>query len=366
MSENKNLINIFSKFLHKSYIKKDFKEIEDLINLPLKAFKFFTSNDIETIEDLFKIEKVKEIEKFIKAITISSILLDKDNDLNRLDARAQKIICVGLDNAGKTAILSRFGEKMHINDLAHLEPTKGVNRKVIKTPKLDLFVWDFGGQLQYRNKYVENPEKFFLGLDLLMYVIDVQDAKRFEESFEYFDEIVKILISLEENPYILIFIHKYDPDIKDKPEILLHIEYIKDRVMDIFREKEQQFEYDIYLTSIYSLISNEPEFSKFIKNTMRRNYSLTDPTLKKVEGLGKTLEEVMNAVIRLSESISKQLNDMDSRLRAIESGAFHIAQSGVPIEIQTEEQGSRGGDAVRSKVLDELKDLFDKKRRLER
>ncbi|MEJ2277692.1 MAG: ADP-ribosylation factor-like protein [Candidatus Lokiarchaeota archaeon] len=305
-------------------------------------------------------------EKFIKAITISSILLDKDNDLNRLDARAQKIICVGLDNAGKTAILSRFGEKMHINDLAHLEPTKGVNRKVIKTPKLDLFVWDFGGQLQYRNKYVENPEKFFLGLDLLMYVIDVQDAKRFEESFEYFDEIVKILISLEENPYILIFIHKYDPDIKDKPEILLHIEYIKDRVMDIFREKEQQFEYDIYLTSIYSLISNEPEFSKFIKNTMRRNYSLTDPTLKKVEGLGKTLEEVMNAVIRLSESISKQLNDMDSRLRAIESGAFHIAQSGVPIEIQTEEQGSRGGDAVRSKVLDELKDLFDKKRRLER
>ena len=96
---------------------------------------------------------------------------------------------------------------------------------------------------------------------------------------------------------------------------------------------------------------------------MRSTDSLTNPTLKKVEGLGKTLEETMNAVIRLSESISKQINDLDSRLRAIESGAFQIAQSGVPISIQSPNQAGRPGDS-RMKVLDELKQLFDKKRKI--
>ena len=72
----------------------------------------------------------------------------------------------------------------------------------------------------------------------------------------------------------------------------------------------------------------------------------------------------MNAVIRLSESISKQLNDIDSRLRAIESGAFQIAQSGVPISFQPPNEGSRPGDS-RLKVLDELKQLFDKKKKLD-
>ena len=82
--------------------------------------------------------------------------------------------------------------------------------------------------------------------------------------------------------------------------------------------------------------------------------------------MGKTLEETMNAVIRLSESISKQLNDLDTRLRAIESGAFQIAQSGIPIGIANPDQSgaqSRPGDS-RSKVLDELKQLFEKKRKL--
>jgi GTPase SAR1 family protein len=412
MTENKNILTIFSKFLNQKYKKKDFDNQEELLKLPIKAFKFLTDGDVQIITELFKFEKIQDFarikkknlikslvefqhkkglgskkdlesklkkeydkflsenpeinKKFLKALTITSILFLEEENIARTDTKAQKIICVGLDNAGKTAILSRLGEKMHIDELAHLEPTKGIKRKLIKTPNLDLFIWDFGGQANYRTKYLENPEKYFLGLDLLMYVIDVQDPERFEESFEYFEEIIDIMISLEENPYILIFIHKYDPDLKDEPEILLHIEYVKDRITEIFEKKDLRFEQDIYTTSIYSLVSNEPEFSKFIKDTMRKNLSLTDPTLRKVDGLGRTLEEVMNAVIRLSESLSKQLNDIDSRLRAIESGAFHIAQSGVPIEIEPEEKGIRGGDAVRSQVLNELKDIFAKKKRMDR
>jgi len=96
---------------------------------------------------------------------------------------------------------------------------------------------------------------------------------------------------------------------------------------------------------------------------MKSTDSLTNPTLRKVEGLGKTLEETMNAVIRLSESLSKQLSELDNRLRAIESGAFQIAQSGIPIGIANPNPSTGTGDS-RSKVLDELKQLFEKKRKL--
>ncbi|MCK4480780.1 MAG: hypothetical protein KAV01_09655, partial [Candidatus Lokiarchaeota archaeon] len=193
----------------------------------------------------------------------------------------------------------------------------------------------------------------------------VQDPERFDESLDYFKKIVDSLIFLEESPFILIFIHKYDPDLKNDPKILLNIELLKDSFNELLKSKNYDFKIETYLTSIYSLISREPQFAKYIKNLMNTSYSLSDPTVRKVEGLGKTLEETLNAVIRLSESLSTQLNEIDNRLRAIESGAFQVAQSGIPIEIANPNQRSVRPENARLNVLNELKDLFSKKRRLD-
>ena len=192
--------------------------------------------------------------------------------------KAQKVVVIGLDNAGKTAILTKFGGRLGITDLANLKPTKGVDRHYIESEKsdLDLYIWDMGGQLEYRNKYLENPEQYFLEIDLLIYVIDVQDEDRFPESFEYFEEVLKILALLEENPFILIYIHKVDPDLKHEPEVLLNIELLKDNLNQLLTH--YGFDYEAYLTSIFSLISNEPEFSKYIKEVMKSADSLTNPT----------------------------------------------------------------------------------------
>jgi GTPase SAR1 family protein len=301
-----------------------------------------------------------------KAITISSIIMNIKEDEDIFKKARQKVMVVGLDNAGKTAILNKFGGKLGIEGLATLTPTKGVDRRNIQMEDSDveLFIWDMGGQKQYRDKYLKNPEQYFLEIDLLIYVIDIQDAERFAESFEYFEEILQILKTLEEDPFIMVYIHKHDPDLRRNPEIVLSVELLKDNLNQLLTQ--YGFDFEAYLTSIYSLISNEPEFSKYIKDVMKSAHSLTNPTLKKVEGLGKTLEETMNAVIRLSESISKQLNDLDSRMRAIESGAFQIAQSGIPISIAGSAQtsGHTSPADSRSQVLDELKQLFDKKRKL--
>ena len=407
------IINIFFKFLDPKLAKEGkLKTIEEIKKLPLKSFKFISKEDLKLLEEVLdvstvektskldrenpfvKLKKIKstkdsskdaELQKEIedkaviiqtenpelvkalnKVIIISSIITNLTDEDELVKKSAQKIIVIGLDNAGKTAILNKFGGRLGITDLANLKPTKGVDRRYIETENsnLDLYIWDFGGQAQYRSKYLKNPEQYFLQVDLLIYVIDLQDSERFPESFEYFEQILKTLRTLEEEPFVLIYIHKFDPDLKHDPETLLNIELLKDNLNQVLTSFE--YDYEAYLTSIYSLITNEPKFSKYIKDVMKSTDSLTNPTLRKVEGLGKTLEETMNAVIRLSESISKQLTELDNRLRAIESGAFQMAQSGIPIGLTPPSQASvpgRPGDS-RLKVLDELKQLFDKKKRL--
>ncbi|MFW9771986.1 MAG: ADP-ribosylation factor-like protein [Candidatus Thorarchaeota archaeon] len=399
-----NIINIFSKFLDPKEAKiSKLTTMDDIRQLPIHSFKFFDKIISKFLEEIFNVTNIEELSKINKedpfetinkksvedqleinkiiedlkqnypefeknlkkAIAISSIIINaKDKEI--FEKKAQKIMIIGLDNAGKTAILSKYGGKLGITGLVNLKPTKGVQRQFIKTEEsaLDVFIWDMGGQKQYRNKYLKHPEYYFLQIDLLIYVIDIQDSERFAESFEYFEEILNVLLTLEENPFIVIYIHKVDPDIKTEPEILLSIELLKDNINTLMNQFG--FDYEAYLTSIYSLISNEPQFSKYIKDVMKTTDSLTNPTLRKVEGLGKTLEETMNAVIRLSESISKQLSDLDSRLRAIESGAFQVAQSGIPISIANPDQRQARVNPAdsRLKVLDELKQLFDKKKRL--
>lgn len=409
-SDNSEIIKVVSKFLDPKSVKiEKLETIEDILKLPIQSYKFLDKEETTIIKNLFEVSKIREIlkldkedpfqsltileeseesleltenfkekiealkkkyptleAKLKKAVTISTLIESITKEKEAIEPQAQKVLVAGLDAAGKTSLLSKFGGRLGISDMIATHPTKGVVRMKFGTSNLSLFIWDLGGQEEYRERYLNNPEQYFIQLDLLIYVIDVQDLGRFEESLEYLDNILNSLVMLEERPYVLLFIHKYDPDLKGDPKILLNIELLKDNVGELLRSKKYDFEVEIYLTSIYSLISREPQFAKYIKKLMSAGYSLSDPTVKKVEGLGKTLEETLNAVIRLSESISTQLNDLDSRIRAIESGAFRAAQGGQPLEISNPTMSSsRSGEGPRLTVLNELKDLFSKRKSLD-
>ncbi|MGV9203795.1 MAG: ADP-ribosylation factor-like protein [Promethearchaeia archaeon] len=412
-TEKSNTILTFTKFLDEKFLgKKKIETIDDLLELPIYSYKFLSKKEAKILEDVLDIydigeasklekddpfknlmelgstadpikatemqEKLKEqisvLKKkfpdlethFKKAIMISSLIQDIKNKKLEIDKQQQKIVVTGLDNAGKTAILSKLGGKLGISDLTSLKPTKGVDRKQIKEKQLDLIVLDMGGQLEYRKRYLRKPQNYFIETDLLLYVIDVQDPEKFDESFEYFQEIIDTLLILEEEPYFLIFIHKYDPDLKNDPEIQLNVELLKDSIKSLFNDQEHEFEYEVYTTSIYSLITNEPKFSRYIKDVMKLDYSLTDPTVKKIEGLAEVIQQTINAVIKLSESLSVQLNNIDNRLGVLENRVYQITQEGYSIEKEKKTPPKERGPtpSARQEVLSELKELFDKKKRL--
>ncbi|MFX1356074.1 MAG: ADP-ribosylation factor-like protein [Promethearchaeota archaeon] len=407
-----NKIDLIAKFLDKEKVINfdNLSDIEEILNLSSSSFKFLTDADADLFLDLFKIstigqfasldpeeafqslytdtktrDKIEHLlqtdyeleEKLKKAVTISKIIDKVREESLSFIYKEQKIIVVGLSNAGKTTILKKFGGQIGIKDLAKLNPTKGIERQEIVTSDLALAIWDFGGQEEYRNKYLQNPDKYFLNVDLVIYVIDLQDPGSFEESINYFNQIIDVLYKVEEEPYILIFIHKFDPDIKDDSEVLLNIELLKDLIKGVFKEREE-FEYDIFLSSIYSVIANEPKFSKYLKTTMQKTATLTD---HKLEGMASILESTLNGIIRLSESVMAQYNNLDHRIRALEMGGNlaedHIKQlpapeystqfkltTDVPVtQSQKFEQRIFQRQNVKSAILEELKDLFDKSKR---
>ena len=191
-----------------------------------------------------------------------------------------------------------------------------MDRLQVDTKDLSLYVWDFGGQTQYRKDYLKNPDQYFLGVDLLLYVIDVQDYGRFDEAFIYLKQILDVLVLLEEDPHLLIFIHKHDPDIREDPDIKLNVEFIKENLKEIVLDLE--FEYEIYLTSIYSQISNEPEFSKFLKKMVNERDLVADPTLDKLDELTRIVKNSLNAIIKLSESMTLKHAEIDARFEMME------------------------------------------------
>jgi len=174
------IIKVFSKFLDPKFAKEGkLKTIDEIKKLPLNSFKFISKEDekllkevidVSTIEKtskldrenpFVKLKKIKstkdsskdaELQKEIKnkvaniqkenpelvkalnkAIIISSIIANLTDEDEIIKKSAQKVIVIGLDNAGKTAILNKFGGRLGINDLANLTPTKGVDRRYIET-----------------------------------------------------------------------------------------------------------------------------------------------------------------------------------------------------------------------------------------
>jgi len=125
---------------------------------------------------------------------------------------------MGLDNAGKTSIITAITKRFGFEDeISKLMPTRKVARDAFKFLGVEFIRMDFGGQSQYREEYLKSPSKYISGADLIYYVIDAQDFDRFVETIDYLDQILLYLKEEQEYPPICILSHKFDPQlVKDK------------------------------------------------------------------------------------------------------------------------------------------------------
>ena len=94
-----------------------------------------------------------------------------------------KIIFVGLDDAGKTTLMSvlKFGI------VSQFEPTSHAHAENLEIGNLKVNSVDLGGHKTMRKVWRD----FFLKIDAIVYLVDAANAARFNESKEEFFKILE-------------------------------------------------------------------------------------------------------------------------------------------------------------------------------
>ncbi len=166
-------------------------------------------------------------------------------------AKLQKILFTGLDSAGKTSII--FALKREFSKIANIEPTRGAQRLVFQYLGRNISEWDLGGQIAYRISYLKSPNKYFDKTEIAIYVIDVRDKERIQESLSYLRDVIKQFKTLEIEPPIYVFFHKCDPNLakEDQDDLDKFLLSLQDKIKNSMEYKKFYF----YRTSIYYLSS---------------------------------------------------------------------------------------------------------------
>lgn len=163
-----------------------------------------------------------------------------------------KIIFSGLDNAGKTSVLTALEKKYNFEKtILELKPTIRVKYRYTRFLGRDINFWDMGGQEKYRQQYKAKAEFYFSETDLLVYLIDIQDKKRFSQSLNYLTEILDFFSDNKMDVPLIVSFHKLDPDILYKDEYISRIEDLREKISSSY----PNFKILYQQTSIYDIIS---------------------------------------------------------------------------------------------------------------
>lgn len=206
----------------------------------------------------------------------------------------KKLLLIGLDNGGKTSILAVLQDKFSI--IKDLLPTRGVSREKLDFFGYPIISWDLGGQVQYREKlYFNKPELFFGEADLILYVIDIQDPTRFEESASYFKQVIDVLLELKEYPPILVILNKSDQDVRRTLTWQKNVDAIRSK-FDLILSQYENFNGEYCDTTIFQ------------KETIMQMFSTA---LMKVSETSEIIENILEDFAEQIEGRALSLISMD-------------------------------------------------------
>nr|MDO8117955.1 ADP-ribosylation factor-like protein [Candidatus Sigynarchaeota archaeon] len=149
-----------------------------------------------------------------------------------------------------------LGLEKKYSKMANIQPTKGVTRSSTTVMGMSISVWDLGGQQSYRTQYIKDAELYLYDCDLIFYLVDAREIERLEESIDYYSRILKALSDFEENPSVIICLHKIDPDAPEsiKENIKKAMERFKEATTSISSKFSMKF-FETTIFEPYTLIS---------------------------------------------------------------------------------------------------------------
>jgi DNA-binding transcriptional ArsR family regulator len=209
-----------------------------------------------------KFYQIKDSQIFDMLESISSYLSTAKVVSEANVVKGKKVLLMGLDRSGKTSILLSFLGNKNIMSFMNqnLKATKGMKHmteilselklKTKKTP--DAAFYEYGGQVVYREQFKKDPQSKIRGFEKIIYVIDIQNAKRYKESIDYLKDIIESLVKISPTFELDLFLHKFDPDI-DIEEKYSQQSLNEKLITPIQQLLPVGFKTTIYRTSIYTV-----------------------------------------------------------------------------------------------------------------
>jgi GTPase SAR1 family protein len=186
-----------------------------------------------------------------------------------------KIVISGLDNAGKTSMVMALKRMYGFEeDVKNLRPTIRIDYYRRDFLNWNLNFWDMGGQANFRELYIRR-RMYFENMNLLIYLIDIQNEMRFQESIEYLGKIDSILdeVGYDKDVPIFVCFSKADYNFiqNNLDEFLSRMKQINDLVSKSFPALNFVF----YATSIYTIYSIVHMISSGLQRYMKEYQEIT-------------------------------------------------------------------------------------------
>jgi len=168
-----------------------------------------------------------------------------------------RIAIMGLDNAGKTSIALSLKGITAIGEYQKVAPTTGMQPHGIVDGDDEYTILDFSGQEAYRSSLAGNVSHL-VGVDKIIYVIDVQDVGRHDVALEYLQEVIGQLKSSGtlSQYQVNVFFHKCDKDseVINASKMNEIIESLVDQISQIATDGMR---IDFYETAIATVFSKK-------------------------------------------------------------------------------------------------------------
>lgn len=232
------------------------QQLKKLVDAQILVYKQEGTKKLFRAKDPQIFDLLHSIQSYLSVVSMQNMEI--------IDA-TEKVLIMGLNNSGKTSILLNLAGK---NLLSYSSPVPTTRQKHIteilktETPEKDILeeipeddiksiYWEAGGQEVYRTEYLEDPEKFLIGYERIIFVIDIQDKPRYDEALTYLGEILQKLSEFNITSKIDVYLHKYDPGI-DKLNKFSE-ENINQNLTYKIKVINPQFKLRIFYTSLFTV-----------------------------------------------------------------------------------------------------------------
>jgi DNA-binding transcriptional ArsR family regulator len=234
------------------------QNLKKLVNANILTFRQEGTQKFFSIRDPQIFDAIESIKSYISTSKVIS------SDTN---SRTPQILLMGLDKSGKTSILLSFlGHKNLMPFISsNLKATRGQKHMVevmnglkLKIRNQPNFVfYEYGGQIVYRQEFKKKSDEILRNWDKIIYVIDIQDEKRYQESIEFLEEIMSVLDQIYPQFDLDVFLHKFDPGIEKNEPSKYSLQTLNAKIISKIRSSGK-IRCVIYKSSIFTVFQKSP------------------------------------------------------------------------------------------------------------